>query len=72
MVFGQLTHRESLSDTILCLKANANKLCHLGIGKAIAKSILSTINEKEIGEYLPTLNGFELMRPNNLRSRKRP
>ncbi|MFM7358031.1 MAG: DUF4372 domain-containing protein [Sediminibacterium sp.] len=23
MVFGQLTHRESLSDTILCLKANS-------------------------------------------------
>jgi hypothetical protein len=24
MVFGQLTHRQSLSYTILCLKANAN------------------------------------------------
>jgi len=46
MVFGQLTHRESLSDTILCLKANANKLYHLGIGEAIAKSTLSTANEK--------------------------
>ena len=46
MVFGQLTHRESLSDTILCLKANSNKLYHLGIGEAIAKSTLSTANEK--------------------------
>ncbi len=45
MVFGQLTHRESLSDTILCLKANENKLYHLGIGEAIAKSTLSTANE---------------------------
>lgn len=45
MVFGQLTHRESLSDTILCLKANSNKLYHLGIGEAIAKSTLSTANE---------------------------
>jgi hypothetical protein len=45
MVFGQLTHRESLSDTILCLKANANKLYHIGIGEAIAKSTLSTANE---------------------------
>lgn len=24
MAFGQLTHRESLSDTMLCLKANAD------------------------------------------------
>ena len=46
MVFGQLTHRESLSDTILCLKANTNKLYHIGIGEAIAKSTLSTANEK--------------------------
>lgn len=45
MVFGQLTHRESLSDTVLCLKANSNKLYHIGIGEAIAKSTLSTANE---------------------------
>lgn len=46
MVFGQLTHRESLSDTIHYLKANSNKLYHLGIGETIAKSTLSTANEK--------------------------
>ena len=45
MAFGQLTHRESLSDTILCLKANSKKLYHIGIGEAIAKSTLSTANE---------------------------
>lgn len=45
MIFGQLTHRESLSDTIFCLKANANKLYHIGIGEAVAKSTLSTANE---------------------------
>lgn len=45
MAFGQLTHRESLSDTILCLRANASKLYHLGIGQAIAKSTLSNANE---------------------------
>jgi len=45
MVFGQLTHRESLSDTILCLRVNANKLYHIGIGEAIVKSTLSTANE---------------------------
>ena len=45
MAFGQLTHRESLSDTILCLGANKAKLYHLGIGKAISKSTLSKANE---------------------------
>ena len=45
MVFGQLTHRESLSDTILCLKANADKTYHLGIGDVVAKSTLSVANE---------------------------
>jgi hypothetical protein len=45
MAFGQLTHRESLSDTILCIGANSNKLYHLGIGRAISKSTLSKANE---------------------------
>jgi hypothetical protein len=46
MAFGQLTHRESLSDTLLCLKANANKLYHLGIGELVANSTLTRANEK--------------------------
>ncbi len=45
MAFGQLTHRESLSDTILCLKANAGKMYHLGIGEVVAKSTLTKANE---------------------------
>jgi len=45
MAFGQLTHRESLTDTIVCLKANKTKLYHLGIGYAVSKSTLSKANE---------------------------
>ena len=45
MAFGQLTHRESLSDTIICLTAHANKLYHLGIGDPISKTTLSRANE---------------------------
>ena len=45
MAFGQLTHRESLSDTIMCLKANADKMYHLGIGEVVAKSTLTKANE---------------------------
>lgn len=45
IAFGQLTHRESMSDTLLCLKLNVDKLYHLGIGKAVNKSTLSRANE---------------------------
>jgi len=45
MAFGQLTHRESLSDTMICLRANAGKLYHLGIGDMVANSTLSKANE---------------------------
>ena len=45
MVFGQLTHRESISDTVLCLKANANKMYHLGIGEVGAVSTITRANE---------------------------
>jgi hypothetical protein len=45
MAFGQLTHRESLTDTIICLRANKTKLYHLGIGQVISKSTLSKANE---------------------------
>ena len=45
MAFGQLTHRESISDTIMCLKANANKMYHLGIGDVVAISTLTRANE---------------------------
>jgi hypothetical protein len=45
MAFGQLTHRESLSDTLMCLKANSHKLYHLGIGGLVANSTLTRANE---------------------------
>jgi len=45
MCFGQLTHRESLSDTALCLKLHSEKLYHLGIGHPFDKSTISRANE---------------------------
>jgi hypothetical protein len=45
MSFGQLTHRESLSDTSLCLRLHSDKLYHLGIGSPFNKSTLSRANE---------------------------
>lgn len=34
--FGQLTHRESPSDTMICLKAFQDKTNHLGIGTVVS------------------------------------
>jgi Transposase DDE domain/Domain of unknown function (DUF4372) len=45
MAFGQLTHRESLTDTALCLNLHKDKLYHLGIGKPFSKSALARANE---------------------------
>jgi len=45
MSFGQLTHRESISDTLLCLKLHPEKLYHLGIGTIVHKSTLTRANE---------------------------
>ena len=45
MAFGQLTHRESLSDTALYLKLQKDKLYHLGIGTPFHKSTISRANE---------------------------
>jgi hypothetical protein len=45
LAFGQLTHRESMSDAMLCLRLNSSKLFHLGIGKAFDKSTVSRANE---------------------------
>jgi hypothetical protein len=45
MAFGQLTHRESISDTMLCLKANADKMYHLGIGEVVVVSTITRANE---------------------------
>lgn len=45
MAFGQLTHRESMSDTMLMLKLNEKKLYHLGIGIAFDKATVSRANE---------------------------
>ncbi len=45
MVFGLLTHRESITDTLICLKANANKVYHLGMGELVSVSTLTRANE---------------------------
>jgi hypothetical protein len=57
MAFGQLTHRESLSDTMLCLKANAGKLYHLGIGNPVAVSTITRANETRSYKIYESLAG---------------
>ena len=45
MAFGQLTGRQSLRDTVVCLRAHRSKLYHLGIGHLVTLSTLSYANE---------------------------
>lgn len=45
MVFGQLTHRESIRDIATCLKAHQNNIYHLGIKHAVSHSTLTRANE---------------------------
>jgi hypothetical protein len=46
MAFAQLTYRESLRDTVLCLRAVHNKLHNIGIQSKVARSTLADANEK--------------------------
>ena len=45
MAFAQLTYRESLRDIKACLRAQANKLYHLGIRSRVSRSTLAGANE---------------------------
>jgi len=44
--FAQLTGRESLRDIVTCLRANRNKLYHMGIRGNVSRSTLADANTK--------------------------
>jgi hypothetical protein len=44
MAFAQLTHRESLRDIEVCLRAQHNKLCHMGIRGGVSRNTLANAN----------------------------
>lgn len=46
MVFAQLTFRESLRDTVICLQAQSAKLYHMGLRGTVARSTLAEANER--------------------------
>jgi hypothetical protein len=45
LAFAQLTYRESLRDIEACLRAQSDKLYHMGIGSRISRSTLADANE---------------------------
>ena len=45
MAFAQLTYRESLRETEICLRAQSKKLYHMGIRGGIARNTLSNANK---------------------------
>lgn len=46
MAFAQITYRESLRDIEACLRAQSNKVYHMGIRGKVSKSTLSDANEQ--------------------------
>ncbi len=46
MIFGQLTHRDSLRDLIVVTNAHSKNIYHLGLGKTVTRSNLAKANEK--------------------------
>ena len=46
MAFAQLTHRESLRDIEVCLRAHREKLYHMGIRGGMARNTLANANRK--------------------------
>jgi hypothetical protein len=45
MAFAQLSHRESLRDIEICLRAMRSKLYHMGIRSPVSRNNLSNANE---------------------------
>lgn len=45
MAFAQLTHRESLRDIEVCLRAQSSKLYHSGLAGPVSRSTLADANE---------------------------
>ena len=46
LAFAQLTHRESLRDIEVCLRAHRQKLYHMGIRGGMARNTLANANRK--------------------------
>lgn len=65
MIFGQLTHRESIRDIITCLKAHQYKVYHLGIAKVVSHSTLTRANENRDWRIYADFAAYliELVRP---------
>ena len=55
MAFAQLTHRESLRDIESCLRAQNNKLYHMGIRQKYPKALWQMRTSSETGAFIPTL-----------------
>jgi hypothetical protein len=45
MAFAQITYRESLRDTVTCLRSQSNKLYHMGIRGNVRRSTIADANE---------------------------
>jgi len=59
MTFAQLTHRESLCDIEVCLRAQKDKLYHRGIQGNVSRSAVPTRMNAEIGVSRQISSGID-------------
>ena len=45
MAFAQLTYRESLRETVICLRSQSEKLYHMGIRGGVSHNTLANANK---------------------------
>ena len=64
--FGQLTHRESLRDIVVCLQAHEPKLYHLGLSKGVSRSTLADANEQRDWRIYADLAQFLIQKAREL------
>lgn len=60
LMFGQLTHRESITDIVLCLSAHGSSVYHLGIKNVVAVSTITRANESRDWRIFADFAGYLL------------
>ncbi len=68
MLFGQLSARESLRDTVASIQAHASKCYHLGVGKSVFLPTIATANEKRDCRIFEEFASLMILKARTLRA----
>ncbi len=62
MLFAQLTYRDSLRETEVCLRAWPKQLYHLGLRGSVTRSMIADANESRPWRIWADLGGMGLLK----------